>query len=97
VAVKMLAAAIASAGSDDVAAVRKALPDLTVDAPQGRVSVDGGTNHTFLTPRIGKSTSAGQFEILWEADHPVRPDPYLVKTTPRYAVRNGQPRLRVVT
>ncbi|GAA2860478.1 branched-chain amino acid transport system substrate-binding protein [Aminobacter niigataensis] len=96
VAVKMLAAAIAAAGSDDVDAVRKALSSLTVDAPQGTVSIDGLTNHAFLTPRIGKSNSAGQFEILWEANHPVWPDPYLVKTTPRYAIRNSVPQLRAV-
>lgn len=96
VAVKMLAAAIAAAASDDVEAVRKALPRLTIDAPQGTVSIDGPTNHAFLTPRIGKSNAAGQFDILWEADHPVQPDPYLVKTTPRYAIRNSVPKLRAV-
>lgn len=96
VAVKMLAAAIAAAGSDDVNAVRNSLPSLSVDAPQGRISIDGATNHAFLTPRIGKSSAAGQFEILWEANQPVRPDPYLVQTTPRYAMRNSAPKLRAV-
>ena len=96
VAVKLLAAAIAAAGSDDVDAIRKALPALTVDAPQGKVSIDGATNHAYLTPRIGRSTASGQFDILWEADDPVQPDPYLVKTTPRYAIRNSMPKLRVI-
>lgn len=96
VAVKMLAAAIAAAGSDNVDAVRTALPGLTLGAPQGSVKIDGPTNHAFLTPRIGKSNCAGQFEILWEADHPVQPDPYLVKTTPRYAMRHSLPKLRAV-
>lgn len=97
VAVKMLAAAIAAAGSDDVEAVRRVLPSLSVEAPQGTVGIDGATNHAFLTPRIGRSSAAGQFEILWEAGEPVRPDPYLVKTTPRYAMRNSMPKLRAVT
>jgi branched-chain amino acid transport system substrate-binding protein len=96
VAVKMLAAAVAAAGSDDVEAVRQVLPSLSLDAPQGTVSIDGRTTHACLTPRIGKSTRAGQFEILWAASRPVRPDPYLVQTTPRYAVRNGMPALRAV-
>lgn len=96
VAVKMLAAAIGAAGTDDVDAVKQVLPDLSVDAPQGIVTIDGTTNHAFLTPRIGRSTSAGQFEILWEASRPVRPDPYLIQTTPRYAARTGVPRLRAV-
>ncbi len=97
VAVKLLAAAIAAAGADDVEAVRQALPSLSVDAPQGTVGIDGPTNHAFLTPRIGKSSASGQFDILWQASRPVRPDPYLVQTTPRYAVRNGVPKLRAVT
>jgi branched-chain amino acid transport system substrate-binding protein len=96
VAVKMLAEAIAAAGSDDVEAVRLVLPTLSIDAPQGTVSVDGPTNHAFLTPRIGKSKTSGQFDILWQANHPVQPDPYLVQTTPRYAVRNSVPKLRSV-
>lgn len=96
VAVKMLAAAIAAAGDDDVEAVRQVLPAISIEAPQGAVSIDGPTNHTFLTPRIGKSNGDGKFEILWEADHPVQPDPYLVKTTPRYAVGSGMPNLRMI-
>lgn len=97
VAVKLLAAAIAAAGADDVEAVRQTLPSLSIDAPQGTVGIDGPTNHAFLTPRIGKSSASGQFDILWQASRPVRPDPYLVQTTPRYAVRNGVPKLRAVT
>ncbi len=93
VAVKMLAAAIAAAGSDDVHAVLNSLPSLSVDAPQGTVSIEGATNHSFLTPRIGKSSAAGQFEILWESNQPVPPDPYLVQTTPRYAMRDSAPKL----
>ena len=96
VAVKLLAEAISCAGSDDVDAVRRALPTLTVDAPQGTVSIEGATNHAYLTPRIGRSTASGQFDILWEADGPVQPDPYLVKTTPRYATSNSLPKLRVI-
>ena len=96
VAVKMLAAAVAAAGSDDIDAVRRALPGLSIDAPQGTVRIDGATNHAFLTPRIGRSNASGQFDILWQASKPVRPDPYLIETTPRYAVRSAPPRLRAV-
>lgn len=96
VAVKMLAAAIAAAGSDNVEAVRQVLPSLSIDAPQGTVSIDGPTYHAFLTPRIGKSRTSGQFDILWEASQPVQPDPYLVQTTPRYADLSGVPKLRAV-
>ena len=51
--------------------------NLTFDAPQGRVTVDGDNLHCWMRPRIGRSRSDGSFDILVE--HPVAlpPDPYL--------------------
>ena len=95
-AVKLLAAAIAAAGSDDVDAVRKAAAEQRLAAPQGSVWIDGETSHAYLTPRIGRSNSVGQFEVVFEASKPVRPDPYLVQTAPRYAVHARRRFLRVV-
>jgi branched-chain amino acid transport system substrate-binding protein len=48
------------------------------DAPQGRVSIDPSTHHTNLNPRIGRVNREGQFDVVWEAPAPIRPDPYLV-------------------
>lgn len=78
IAVHLLARAVARAGTADVAAVRAALPDCPLDAPQGRVWIDGSTMHAYLTPRIGLSRDDFGFDILREAAQPVRPDPYLV-------------------
>lgn len=78
IAVHLLARAVARAGTADVAAVRAALPDCALDAPQGRVWIDANTMHAYLTPRIGVSRRDFGFDILREAPEPVRPDPYLV-------------------
>lgn len=78
VAVHLLARAIRKAGSSDFEAVRRAAGDVAFDAPQGAVSVDPENRHCWLRPRIGRSTAAGDFEILYESPTAVRPDPYLV-------------------
>lgn len=93
----LLAEAIAAAGTDDIAAVRDAAPRKRLDAPQGAVWLDPATLHAHLTPRIGLSRADGQFDILFEAAEPMKPDPYLVETTSRLALPRGRPRLRVVS
>lgn len=96
VAVKLLAAAIAAAGSDDVERVRAGVAGARVAAPQGEVWIDPRTNHAFLTPRIGRSNAQGQFDVVYAARQPAEPDPYLVQTTPRYAASGQRPKLKVV-
>lgn len=41
------------------------------------MTVDSENNHCYLTPRIGVCRSDGQFDVVWEAPGPVKPDPYL--------------------
>lgn len=96
IAVRLLAASIASAQTDNVEAVRAAVTQQRLEAPQGQVWIDAGTNHTFLTPRIGRSNASGEFDVLYAASHPAQPDPYLVQTTPRFASGVLQGRLKVV-
>ena len=95
-AVKFLANSISAAGTDDINQIRNVLPSQKISAPQGAVSIDAETFHAHLTPRIGRSTREGQFRIIFEAASPVRPDPYLIESTPRYAAHSGQPYLKVV-
>ncbi|PZQ50168.1 MAG: ABC transporter substrate-binding protein [Rhodovulum sulfidophilum] len=73
----MLGRAITAAGTAEVSAVRAALYRDRYEGPQGLIAVDPENNHAYLTPRLGRSTAEGQFEILWEAPKPLRPDPYL--------------------
>lgn len=96
IAVRLLAASIASAQTDNVEAVRAAVIGQRLEAPQGPVWIDAHTNHTFLTPRIGRSNPSGEFDVLYAARQPVQPDPYLVQTTPRFASGMQQGRLKVV-
>jgi ABC-type branched-subunit amino acid transport system substrate-binding protein len=77
-AILLLARALRHAGSTDLAAARGALTHVTIDAPQGRVQVDPDNRHCYLTPRIGISNSKSSFDIIFAADRPVKPDPYLV-------------------
>jgi len=77
VCVMLLARAIRRAGSTDIGAVRRAAANYRYESPQGPIWVDPGNNHCFLTPRLARSVQGFRFEIFWEADAPVRPDPYL--------------------
>jgi branched-chain amino acid transport system substrate-binding protein len=96
VAVKLLAAALRQAETDDAQAVRTAVANQRLVAPQGEVRIDPQTYHAWLTPRIGRSTASGKFEVLLEARDPVAPDPYLVQTSPRFATAMRSPLLKVV-
>jgi ABC-type branched-subunit amino acid transport system substrate-binding protein len=96
IAVKLLAAALEQAGTDDARTVRAAVGNQRLVAPQGEVRVDPQTFHAWLTPRIGRSAANGQFEVLLEARQPIAPDPYLVQSSPRFASAMRSPLLRVV-
>lgn len=95
-AVHLLARAIRHAGSADPCAVRAALPHISIDAPQGTVRVDPENRHCYLTPRIGVSNAAGSFQIIYEASHPIKPDPYLVWHEFRAAPPARPPIFRIV-
>jgi branched-chain amino acid transport system substrate-binding protein len=73
----LLARAIKRAGSTNVNDVRSAAANHWYQSPQGPVWVDPDNNHCFLTPRLARSTTNGQFDIFWEAEAPQKPDPYL--------------------
>jgi ABC-type branched-subunit amino acid transport system substrate-binding protein len=96
VAVKLLAATLEQAGTDDARTVRAAVANQRLAAPQGEVRIDPQTHHAWLTPRIARSSLNGQFEVLLEAREPIAPDPYLVQSSPRFASAMRCPVLRVV-
>ena len=49
-------------------------------APEGDLAFDPENRHLWLTPGIGVVRRDGQFDVLWRADAPVRPDPWLATT-----------------
>jgi branched-chain amino acid transport system substrate-binding protein len=96
IAVQLLARALRRAGRTDMPAVRAAVQGAALQAPQGRVHIDRDNRHCYLTPRIGVSTRAGGFDIIYEADGPVKPDPYLVWSEWQKPAVSARPHLRVV-
>jgi ABC-type branched-subunit amino acid transport system substrate-binding protein len=97
IAVLLLARAIRKCGSSQIERVRAALYDCRLEAPQGPVWIDRDNNHSFLTPALGLSRADGQFDLVWRAEQPVKPDPYLVWLDVTSVRGKGPPRhLRVV-
>ena len=74
--VHLFAEALKLGGPD---AILQNLPLVEFDAPQGKVRVDRTTQHTFLTPRIGRVNPSGAFDIVYDHRTAVRPDPYKVE------------------
>ncbi|TWU26615.1 Aliphatic amidase expression-regulating protein [Novipirellula galeiformis] len=65
--------AVEDAGTDKPSAVRTKVGNQSFPAPQGIVSIDPETHHTWKTLRIGRIRGDGQFDIVWTSDYPVRP------------------------
>lgn len=77
--VQLLAESLRVAGTDKLEPVKQALYGCRLAAPQGAVRIDPGNNHAWLTPRIGIAAADANFKIVWEAEEPYRPDPYLTQ------------------
>jgi urea transport system substrate-binding protein len=75
-------AAHAADDPDDVAAIRRALPNQSFEAPGGRVRIDAQNQHTWKTMRLGRIVEGGQFEIVWSSEKPIRPEPYPSSRSP---------------
>ena len=86
-AVYMWKAACEKAGSFDTDDVREALDGLSIDAPEGTITVDGENQHLYKTVRIGQVADDGLIYEQYSTDSPVKPDPYL--TTYDWAVKAG--------
>lgn len=72
-------ALVEAAGSFDVDAVNQAAVDneITVDAPEGVVTLDGENHHISKPGHIGRINAENQFDIVWASDAFIAPDPYL--------------------
>ncbi|CAL9403994.1 urea ABC transporter substrate-binding protein [Streptomyces althioticus] len=75
--VHLWAAMVEKAGSFDVDDVKAAADGITFDAPEGKVTVDGATQHVHKTARIGKVGANGLITEVWNSGAPIKPDPYL--------------------
>jgi urea transport system substrate-binding protein len=75
--VYLWAAAVEKAGTTEVEAVKKAADGITFDAPEGKVTIDGATQHLWKTARIGQITPDGLIKEVGTPGQPIKPDPYL--------------------
>lgn len=74
--VLLWAKAVEQAGSADVAEVSELILGESIDAPEGVVTVDPATRHTWRSFHVGQIRPDGQIDIVWSAEHPIRPVPY---------------------
>ncbi len=74
--VHLFAKAVEKAGSDDVNAIRDAIPGLTFAAPEGIVGVNPENQHLSKVVRIGQILEDGQFKIVASSDVPIHPIPF---------------------
>ena len=65
------------AGSQDTRKLVQAVHQVAFDAPGGPLAVLPENNHCALTPRIGVCRPDGGFDVVWQSDAAVRPDPYM--------------------
>jgi urea transport system substrate-binding protein len=68
--------AVKAAGTSEVNLVRKHLANQSFNAPEGLVYIDGETQHTWKTVRIGKFRGYGDVEVVWSSEKPVKPFPF---------------------
>jgi urea transport system substrate-binding protein len=76
VGVKLWAMAVNEAQSTEPKKIRRALMSQRLNGPGGEVRIDPDTQHCYRTPRIAQVGPDGQFQVVWTAAAPVRPDPY---------------------
>ncbi|MCK2219934.1 urea ABC transporter substrate-binding protein [Actinomadura sp. ATCC 31491] len=76
-AVYLWAEAVKKAGTTEVEAVKKAAPGISLDRPEGKVTIDGENQHMYKTARIGIIQPDGLIKQVWDSGEPIKPDPYL--------------------
>jgi urea transport system substrate-binding protein len=75
-AVRFWAQAVEENGSETTGEVLKMIRHQSLEAPEGVVSVDSDSLHTWRPFYVGRIRRDGQFDIVWSLDKPVRPVPY---------------------
>jgi urea transport system substrate-binding protein len=74
--VHLWAQAVVEAQSEEVAKVLKAIRRQSLNAPEGIVTVDDETQHTWRPVFVGQIRADGQFDLVKSFEKPVRPIPY---------------------
>ncbi|MDR3537927.1 MAG: transporter substrate-binding domain-containing protein [Acetobacteraceae bacterium] len=74
----LFAAALEQAGQIDAELLSVCAGQTEIAAPRGPLVIDADNNHAWVRPRIGVVNQDGHFDIAWEADAAIKPDPYLI-------------------
>lgn len=73
---KLWARAAERANSIAAEDVNQSLMGLSYDAPEGIVTIDPATRHTWRSFHVGKISEDGRITSVWSAGYPIRPVPY---------------------
>jgi branched-chain amino acid transport system substrate-binding protein len=76
--VHIYADAVRQCGETDSDSILPILTSAVFKGPSGDMSIDLDTNHFMQRPLIGRANVAGEFDIVWRSNAPIRADPYLV-------------------
>jgi ABC-type branched-subunit amino acid transport system substrate-binding protein len=76
--VHLFAAALEQTNTTETDVLRNAVLGSSLDAPQGKVTIDAACSHANLWSRIGRANRLGQFDIIKESFGLVTADPYLI-------------------
>lgn len=76
VGVRLWAQAVREADTADPKQVNRALLLQSTAAPSGIAAVDRGTRHLWKQVNIGKARQDGQFDVVWQSQDALRPNPF---------------------
>jgi urea transport system substrate-binding protein len=76
-AVYIWAASAEAACSFEVADIKEAAKGLSLDTPEGTITVSDWNQHISKTARIGMVNADGLIDEVWSSDGPIEPDPCL--------------------
>jgi urea transport system substrate-binding protein len=79
--VLLWAQAVRESGKVETAVIRKAMLGQSLDAPEGVVSIDPETQHTWRAFTLGRILDTRQIEVVWSSEKPIRPAPYPLSRT----------------
>ena len=76
--VHLFAKALSLTDSQDPDILRPVVLGSTIDAPQGRVSINSLCSHTNLWARVGRANSDGRFSVVHRSSTQIDADPFLM-------------------
>lgn len=81
--VKLWAKAVAQAESADPQLVLQFLPNQSIQGGHRFLHISAENNHTYRQVRLGRVTQEGLYEVIWDSEVPVPPEPYPMFRTPQ--------------